>query len=103
MGGKSASKQASREAKRARQEEEARQARVAEGTANVNNVFDSQFDDSYFSGIGDAYLDFANPCGCLGGDPCLFGCQRHHLADRLQSVARAYFGHEDLSHDLSPR
>lgn len=61
MGGKSASKAASREAKRARQEEEARQGRVREGTANINRTFDSQFGDSYFSGIGDAYMDFANP------------------------------------------
>lgn len=61
MGGKSGSKQASREARRARQEEEARQARVREGTANINQTFDGQFNNQYFAGIGDAFLDYANP------------------------------------------
>lgn len=61
MGGKRGSKDASREAKRAREEEEARQGRIKEGTANVNKIFDGQFNDSYFSGLGDAYLNYANP------------------------------------------
>lgn len=61
MGGKSASKEAAREAKRARQEEEARQARVEQGTSNINNVFDGQFNNDYFSGISNSYLGYANP------------------------------------------
>lgn len=61
MGGKSASREASREAKRARQEEQARQGRVEQGTKNVNGIFDGQFDNDYFSGISNSYLDYANP------------------------------------------
>lgn len=61
MGGKSASKAASKEATRARQEEEARQARIREGTASINSTFDSQFNDDYFTGRRQAYLDYATP------------------------------------------
>lgn len=60
-GGKSASKRAAAEAARARQEEESRQGRVTRGTANVNRIFDRNFDDSYYSGLADSYMDYANP------------------------------------------
>ena len=61
MGGKSASKSASKEATRARQEEEARQARIAQGTASVNSTFDEQFNDDYYDSVAQSYLDYANP------------------------------------------
>lgn len=56
-GGKNA---ASREAERAREEEEARQARIREGTASINDTF-SQFDDGFFSGMRDSFMNFARP------------------------------------------
>lgn len=61
MGGKSAAKQASREAARARADEEARQRRIEQGTSNINTMFDNQFNDDFFSGIAQSYLDYANP------------------------------------------
>ncbi|ODT60955.1 MULTISPECIES: hypothetical protein [Paracoccus] len=59
--GNKAGKQAEREARRVREDEEARQARVAEGTANINQTFDSQFTPEFFSGIADSYQNFASP------------------------------------------
>lgn len=41
----------------ARQQENARQARIAEGTTAIDDAF-AQFDDSYFQGIGDNYSTF---------------------------------------------
>lgn len=41
MGGKSAAKAAQKEAEQARQDEEARQARITEGTASINSIFDN--------------------------------------------------------------
>lgn len=48
------------EAKRARQDEEARQARIREGTENINTTF-GQFDDDFFGGRRQSYVDFARP------------------------------------------
>ena len=56
-GGKNA---ASKEATLARQEEEARQARIREGTTSINDTF-SQFGDPFFDGISQSYVDFARP------------------------------------------
>lgn len=56
-GGKNA---ASREASLARAEEEARQKRIREGTASINNTF-GQFDDGFFGDIRDAFVDYAQP------------------------------------------
>ena len=49
------------EAKQARKDEEARQARIREGTTRVNGIFDGQFNDDFFNGRRDAYLDYAKP------------------------------------------
>jgi hypothetical protein len=44
----------------ARDQENARQARITEGTGKINQQF-SQFDDPYFQGIQQSALDFYNP------------------------------------------
>lgn len=56
MGGKSGGG----EAKAARADEQARQARIREGTGRINNIF-GQFDDDYFNGRREAYTNYANP------------------------------------------
>ena len=48
------------EARRARQEEQERQERIRQGTNRINDIF-SQFDDSFYSGRRNAYLDYATP------------------------------------------
>ncbi len=57
MGGK----KGGNEAKQARADEQARQARIREGTTRVNSIFDGQFNDPYFEGRKRAYIDYANP------------------------------------------
>lgn len=51
---------ARREAARARAEEEARQGRIREGTAAIDNTF-AQFNDDFYSGIASSFMDFARP------------------------------------------
>lgn len=51
---------AANEAKRARQDEEARQGRIREGTASINTKFE-QFDNNYFDNLGKSYTEFARP------------------------------------------
>ncbi|WP_068314932.1 hypothetical protein [Polycladidibacter hongkongensis] len=51
----------SKEAARARREEEQRQARVRAGTSQINSVFDGQFTDDFFKTRAQSYLDYANP------------------------------------------
>lgn len=48
------------EAERQRAEEEARQGRVREGADAVNNTF-AQYDDDFYKGITQNYLDYATP------------------------------------------
>ena len=48
-------------AEAARAEELARQQRIREGIGNINSVFDSQFDDAFFTGRRDAYSQYAAP------------------------------------------
>jgi hypothetical protein len=55
-GGSSSSK----EAKRARAEEEARQQRIRQGTKQINKTF-GQFDDTFYRGIRDSFTDYAMP------------------------------------------
>ena len=57
MGGKSGGG----EAAQARADEEARQARIRSGTASINDTFDSQFTDDYYSQRRDAYTNYATP------------------------------------------
>jgi len=45
---------AGKEAKRARQEEEARQLRIKEGTTTIRRNFGNTFNDSYYAGLMDA-------------------------------------------------
>lgn len=51
----------SNEAAMARRDEEARQARIREGTTRVNTTFDSQFTPEFFNGLRTRYLDYAVP------------------------------------------
>ena len=48
------------EAKAARQEEAARQARIRQGTRKINRTF-RQFDEGFFDKAADSYVDFATP------------------------------------------
>lgn len=48
------------EAARARADEQQRQQRIREGTTKIDETF-SQFDDNFFSGRRDAYVNFAEP------------------------------------------
>jgi len=49
------------EAKAARKDEEARQARIRQGTTDINNTFDSQFNDDFFNKRQQAYMDYSTP------------------------------------------
>lgn len=51
---------ARREAERARQEEQARQDRIRQGTDTINSTF-GQFDDPFFGDIRQSYIDYARP------------------------------------------
>lgn len=59
MGG--SAKSGGNEAKQARADEQARQQRIREGTTKINGIFDSQFDDNFFSGRRNAFMDYAAP------------------------------------------
>lgn len=45
----------------ARSDEQARQSKIREGTTNINNTFDSQFNDGYFDSRKSSFLDYATP------------------------------------------
>jgi hypothetical protein len=45
----------------ARAEEQARQARIREGTQKVNELFDGQFNDNFYGQRRQGYLDYATP------------------------------------------
>lgn len=49
------------EAALARADEQARQARIRQGTIDVNKTFDTQFDDSFYGNRRKAFLDYATP------------------------------------------
>lgn len=51
---------ADKAAKKARREEADRQARIRDGTARIDNTF-GQFDDGFYDGRRDAYVEFATP------------------------------------------
>lgn len=50
-----------KEAKLARADEAARQARIREGTQKIGTIFDGQFNDQYFDKRRQAYIDYATP------------------------------------------
>jgi hypothetical protein len=58
MGGKSGGNKA---ANQARADEQARQAKIREGTERIGGIFDSQFNDQFFDGRRQAFLDYARP------------------------------------------
>lgn len=53
-------KDARRDARRARRDEERRQNRIREGTAAIDSTF-GQFNDDFYSGIARSFVDFARP------------------------------------------
>lgn len=55
------SKSGGGEAEAARADEAARQKAIREGTTRVNSIFDSQFNDDFFTGRRNAYLNYAGP------------------------------------------
>lgn len=50
----------SKQAEQARRDEQARQARIRQGTADIDQTF-SQFDDAFYDGRRDAFLNYATP------------------------------------------
>jgi hypothetical protein len=48
-------------AKKAYQDEQARQARIRQGTARINSTFDGQFTPEYFNRLRQNFLDYALP------------------------------------------
>lgn len=56
MGGKGGGN----EAARMREDEQVRQQRIRQGTSRIDDIF-GQFDDDFFSGRRDAFLDYATP------------------------------------------
>lgn len=61
MGANRAARQAQADAAAARADEQARQERIRSGTAEINSVFDSQFNDGFFNGQRQRYIDYAMP------------------------------------------
>lgn len=76
---------ASREAAQARADEEARQARIRQGTASINKTFDGKFNDAFFGDIRDSFIDFARPQVDdqfrKAGEQSTFGLARSGLLD----------------------
>ena len=60
FGGNKAARMAAAEAERQRAEELERQARITAGAENIEGTF-SQFDDSFYKGLGDNYTNYAMP------------------------------------------
>lgn len=95
MGGKSGGN----EAALARQEEQARQQRIREGTARINTIFDGQFNDDFFGKQQQNYIDYAMPQvnqqRDKAGKELVFAMDR---AGQLEGSARA-----DLAGELQKR
>ncbi len=97
MGG--SSKSGGNEAALARADELARQKRIREGTANINTIFDGQFNDGYFDAQRQRYIDYAMPQvedqRGKAGKELLFAMDR---AGQTEGSARA-----DLAGELQKR
>lgn len=52
---------ADKDAKRARREEDARKARIQQGTAGINTTFNTNFSEPYFANQRQAYIGYATP------------------------------------------
>ena len=48
-------------ARQAQQDEQNRQNNIRAGTTNINQMFDSQFNDDFYAGRKQGFLDYANP------------------------------------------
>jgi hypothetical protein len=87
------------EAARAREEEQARQARIREGTGRVNTIFDGQFNEDFFGRQQQNYIDYAMPQvdeqKAKASKELLFAMDR---AGQTEGSARA-----DLSGELQKR
>jgi len=55
------SKNGGNEAAMARADEQARQARIRQGTIDVNKTFDTQFNDNFYTNRKQSFLDYATP------------------------------------------
>lgn len=95
MGGKSGGN----EAALAREEEQARQQRIREGTAKIGATFDGQFDEGFFAKRQQGYIDYAMPQvdeqKAKASKELLFSMDR---AGQTEGSARA-----DLSGELQKR
>lgn len=87
------------EAAAARADEQDRQQRVRDGTTRVNSIFDGQFNDQFFEGQRERYIDYAMPQidqqRDQAGKELLFAMDR---AGQTEGSARA-----DLSGELQRR
>ena len=48
-------------ARQSRKDEQARQERIRMGNKAISDLFDTQFDDDFFSGVRESYTNFARP------------------------------------------
>lgn len=99
MGGGKGGGGGGQEAELARQEEQARQARIREGTSRINSTFDQQFTEDFYNQQRDRYVNYAMPQVVeqkgKAGNELLFAMDR---AGQTEGSARA-----DLAGELEKR
>jgi hypothetical protein len=95
-------KDARQAANRARRQEERRQNRIRTGTQQINDTF-GQFDDNFYGGIAQSYIDFARPqLDDQVGDArekLTFDLARTGMLDSSSRVSR--FGDVDKRYNLA--